>query len=113
MRLEPVPPDVARAGLAMLRDICATASGDGLTDLQRRFLSGVQTSILHSTFDIDTLRSLTPTELAAIVGRPEFRGRLIRAGVIAACIDGKVSAAGLERLEEFGAALQTDARVIS
>lgn len=113
MRLEPVPSEVARAGLAVLRDLCLEASGPGLSDLQRRFLAGVQTSILHSAFDIDSLPSVTPAELAAIVDREDLRGRIVRAGVIASCIDGTVSGAALERLEAYGEALQTDTHAIS
>jgi hypothetical protein len=108
MILNPVPSDIAQAGLRFLKTICLSSSNSKLSELQSQFLSGVQKHILNSEFEISTLETITPSELAAVVNIQEFRERMIRGGIVAACIDGTIDISEAKLIEEFTKALNIE-----
>src|SRR5262249_684745 len=103
MKLSPVPPDVAAAGLRALKTVCLT---DGvLAPLEASFLDAVQRYVLGPALDVETLAPIAPEALAQAVPPGEYRERIVRGAVIAACIDGEAARAELPILEDFAAAL--------
>lgn len=83
------PPEIARAGLRMLKMV-AMADGE-LHDLERRLLEGAQEHILRTDFDLDALEPITPEALAEAVPIPDLRERILSAAVIMALIDGEAT----------------------
>jgi tellurite resistance protein len=102
MMLATPPPEVARAGLRALRMVAA-ADGE-IHDLERRFVAAVQSHILNSSFDFDTLEPIDPEELARAVPEP-FRERIVHGCLLAALIDGEGTAAEMALLDGFAKAL--------
>lgn len=96
------------AGLRAVKRICVEDENGQLSELQAQFLSGVQRHILDTDLDLEKLRPIDPAELAATVAQGEFRNRILCAGVIAACIDGEMNPAAVDRVEAFASALEVD-----
>ena len=71
MQLSPVPKEIAHAGLRALKTVCLSSPSSKLTEIQTQFLYGVQKHILHTDFELDSLESITPSELATIVNEQE------------------------------------------
>src|SRR3954468_12595649 len=107
MKLDPVPQPIALAGLRAVRSTCAEAGG-ALSDLQSRFLNGIQKHILHTEFPPDSVKDISPGELASLVKEAEFRERIIRACIVAACIDGEMRPVAVRKVEEYARALKVD-----
>ena len=112
MHLNPVPTEIARAGLRALKTVCHSSPASTLTDLQTQFLMGVQKHILNSNFQVGSLEPITPSELATIVKEQEFKDRIIRACIVGACIDGTVDTPEVSLIEEFAEALQVDMKPV-
>ncbi|MDF0642558.1 MAG: hypothetical protein P0111_00895 [Nitrospira sp.] len=108
MKLSPVPESVARTGLRTIKSVCIGSPDRELSDLQRRLLLGVQEHILKTGFVLEQLEWISPEELATTAIEQEFRERIIRGGIVAACIDGEMDTHAVARLERYGAALLAD-----
>lgn len=108
MNLSPVPPDIAQLGLRTLISVCTESSGRDLSELQSQLLTGIQRYILKTDFRLDALQTISADELASHPIAPEFKDRIIRGCIIAACIDGEMEPAKVERLERYANALQVD-----
>lgn len=104
-------PEVAHAGLRALLTV-AVADGQ-LHDLERRMLRGVQEHILASEFDLEVLAPIAPAQLAAAVGDPVVRERILSACVVMALIDGDASEAEGQVVAEFAAAFEIDSYVVA
>ncbi len=85
MQLSPVPPDVAHLGLRTLKSVCIGPSGTKLSELQFRLLEDIQRHILESSFRLDELDGVSVEELSSSTMEQEFKDRLVRACIIAAC----------------------------
>jgi tellurite resistance protein len=108
LKLNPVPPEIAHAGLRALKSVCLSSANATLTDLQKQFLSGVQKSILQTDFNLDSLQVISGAELADIVKPQEFKDRIIRACVVAAAIDGSVDPTEASFIDDFARNLDVD-----
>jgi len=102
-----VPPEVAEAGLRAVKTTCE-AVNPGLSQLQRQYLMGIQKFILKSNFDLDSMPLIDPDELKTIVVENEFRDRIVRACIVAACIDGTMGEAALEIVDAYTKGLNLD-----
>lgn len=98
MQLNPVPPEVAHAGMRGLKTI-ALADGE-LHALERRMLEGVQRHLLHSSFDVDALEPIAPSQLAEAVASAELRERLLAGFTVMALIDGEPSRVEADLLDD-------------
>lgn len=58
MRLNPVPHSVALAGLRAIKTMCLRPEDGKLTDLQSKFIDGVQKNILLTDIDLNSLATL-------------------------------------------------------
>ena len=112
MHLSPVPKEIAQAGLRALKTVCLAPPSSTLTELETHFLMGVQKHILQTNFALDSLESITPSELATIVKAQEFKERIIRACIISACIDGTVGTPEVSQIEQFAQALNVDMKPV-
>lgn len=108
MKLTPGPPDIAHLGLRTIKSICVEPSGTGLSELQLQLLTGIQKYILKTAFELDGLPTLSPADLATHTIAQEFKDRIIRGCIIAACIDGEMDPLKVGRLERYAMALQVD-----
>lgn len=108
MMLNPVPPDAAHLGLRTIKSVCIGAAGVKLSELQSQLVAGIQKHILKTDFRLDELREISPEELSAKPIEREFKERLIRGCIIAACIDGEMDPKAVERLDRYAKALQVD-----
>jgi hypothetical protein len=108
MKLSPVPPQVATIGLRILKTICTDSTHESLSSLQKDFIAGVQRHILKSEINVDQLKLLTPSELTGLEIEGEFCNRMIRGGIIAACIDGEMSLEAIRKLQMFAEVLKVD-----
>jgi hypothetical protein len=112
MHLSPVPKEIAHAGLRALKTVCLSSPSSTLTDIQTQFLLAVQKHILSTEFYLDSLESITPSELATIVDAQEFKDRIIRACIITACIDGTVDTPEVSQIEQFAEELNVDMKPV-
>jgi hypothetical protein len=103
MKLNPVPADVAAAGLRALKTVCLT--NGTLAPIEARFLDAVQRYVLGTALDLETLAPIAPEALAQAVPPGEYRERIVRGAVLAACIDGEAARAEVPIIEDFAAAL--------
>jgi tellurite resistance protein len=110
MKLSPVPNEIAKAGLRAIKTACLNSGADRLSPLQTQLLDGIQKYILHSEFDLESLSTISPEELASVVKDSEFAKRVISGGIVTACIDGEMNPKILEQLETFAHALNTDTK---
>ncbi len=109
MQLVIPPPEVARVGLRALRMVAA-ADGE-IHDLERRMVAAVQTHILHTDLDFDSLEPITPEELAS--GLPEpFREKVVHSCLIAALIDGEASTEEIALVRSYAKALGVASDVV-
>jgi hypothetical protein len=108
MKLNPVPQPIAHAGLRALKTVCLTSSKESLSELQAQFISGVQNHILKTNFSLDSIIPISPEELASCVTETEFQERILRACILAACIDGSVDGAEMSQIEKFAKSLKVD-----
>jgi tellurite resistance protein len=111
MELSTPPPDIARAGLRALNMV---ARRDGpLHDLERRMFDGIQTHILKTDIDVDALDPISPSELAAAVGPPELRERILSACILMALIDGEPTQSEADLLDELANALEVESHALA
>lgn len=108
MKLSPVPESVAHTGLRTIKSVCIGSPHSDLSDLQRQLLLGVQKHILKTGFALEQLEWISPEELAATSIEQEFKERIIRGGIVAACIEGEMDTHAVARLEEYARALRVD-----
>ncbi|MEZ4749214.1 MAG: hypothetical protein R3B54_00910 [Bdellovibrionota bacterium] len=104
MILEPVPSDVAVAGLRSVKTVCLTTHST-LSELQSRLIEGIQTYILKTHLPVNELTRIEPQQLAEAVSDPHFRERIIKACVLAACIDGEMDSKAVAQTKLFADAL--------
>lgn len=108
MKLTPVPPDIGHLGLRTIKSVCADPSRTGLSELQVQLLAGIQKYILKTDFDLDGLPDISPEDLVTHSIDQEFKDRIIRGCIIAACIDGEMDPLKVGRLAHYAKALQVD-----
>lgn len=108
MKLNPVPPDVAYHGLRTIKSVCVGTAEANLSELQSQLVAGIQKHLLKTDFRLDELPGISPEELSAQSIEPEFKDRLIRGCIVAACIDGEMNPQAVERLERYANALGVD-----
>jgi hypothetical protein len=108
MKLSPVSPEAARAGLRAIKTVC----GGELTELEAGFVDGVQRHILNTSFDVAALEPIDAAELARVVPPGELRERMIGGMVIASCMDGEASPDELRRIEEFAKAFEISPAIL-
>src|SRR5262245_9577353 len=89
MQLTAPSPDIALAGLRALKAV-ALADGE-LHALERQLIDSAQRHILKTSFDLDVLEPIGPTQLSAAVEPAEMRERILTACVLVALIDGQAS----------------------
>jgi hypothetical protein len=112
MILDPVPHDVARSGLRAVHSVCTDLGSRELSELQSKYLLGIQRFILYSDFAASDLGGISPEELTTTVADLAFRERILRACVIAACIDGIMDPVALGRVEAYARAFGVDRRPV-
>ncbi len=76
-----------------------------LTPAARHLLTAVQTHILHTDYDLDTLPSITPGELAQGFPRPALREQFVQGMVVMSLVDDVPTPAQIQRMEAFATAL--------
>ena len=108
MKLSPVPPDIAHLGLRTIKSVCVGSSGTALSELQLQLLAGIQRHILKTDFMLDELQAISAKELSSKAIGQEFKDRIVRGCIIAACIDGEMDSLAVERLEHYANALEVD-----
>jgi hypothetical protein len=108
MRLGPVPRQTALSGLRAVHSVCTDLGKRELSALQSRLLSGIQEFLLSSDFPSSQLVDISPEELTHSVTELEFRERILRACIIAACIDGTMDRVALAHVEAYARALGVD-----
>lgn len=113
MKLEPVPEQVAQAGLRAVKSVGLAANEGTLSDLQSRLIVGIQDSILHSKFRLDELEPISPEDLAKTVTEPRFQARILRAGIIAACINGEMNGKAVDLLDRYAGAMGTSKDIVA
>ncbi|MFS4460431.1 hypothetical protein [Bdellovibrio sp. HCB2-146] len=85
------------------------ASPDGnLSQLQEEFANSVQTHILKTTFPLEALPLITAEDLRDRLSEIDHRNRILRALIVAACIDGEMKASAVAKVEEFARCLAVD-----
>lgn len=114
MKLNPVPFEVAKAGLRTVKTVCLAGNeGAQLTDLQADLIRGIQKYIVNVEIPLEDLTVISPMELALVVEEKEFRERILRSCIIAACIEGDMNANALRKLGEFASLFHVDMAPLS
>lgn len=99
------PKELVPFGLRAMKTV-ALADGE-FDEVEREMLAGAQR--FHGTsFDVDGLDPIRPAELAAAIVDPHLRRQIVHAMVICAAIDESPSAAELEVIQRFAAALDVE-----
>ena len=102
--MQPVPAEVARAGLRALYTV-AIADGE-VSPLERAFIEAVREHVLHADAAPD--EPITADELAALVPPGEARQRILGGAVLASTIDGRTTEDEIAVLDGFARALGVD-----
>jgi len=100
-------PESAPSQLRALAMVGAAAEpGEGPP--QRAFLSAVQRVVLRTHLDLDTLKPITPAEVAAAGIDPAEARQLVRFMVVMAMADGPPAEAQMSVLRDFATALRIE-----
>lgn len=109
MKLDPVPATVSVTAVRAIKTVLLAASEDGqLSPLQEQFANSVQTHILKTEFPLDALPVITAEDLRDHLSDLTHRNRVMRALIVAACIDGTMKTSAVAKVEEFATALKVD-----
>jgi ubiquinone biosynthesis protein Coq4 len=105
-------PDAAPDHLRALVDV-ARAAQSGLGQPQCAMLDALQRVVLETAIDVETLKSITPSELALHEGDPALARQLVRFMVALSLADGPPSAAQVSLISSFARALHVEEPAVS
>ncbi len=92
-----------------LRAMKTIAMADGeLNESERHMLASVQ-QIIGTTYEIEELAPITPSELAQSFPDPQLRKQLVHGLIVVSLIDGKPDRQETALVEQFAQALEVDA----
>jgi uncharacterized tellurite resistance protein B-like protein len=106
MELKMPSPEQAYWGLRAMKTI---AMADGaLNESERHMLASVQ-QVIGTTYDIEVLAPITPSELAQAFPDPQLRKQLVQGLIVVSLIDGKTDEAEVNLVEQFARELEVNA----
>lgn len=92
-----------------LRAMKTIAMADGvLNESERHMLTSVQ-RVIGTTYEIEKLAPITPSELAQAFPDPQLRKQLVQGLIVVSLIDGKPDRQETALVEQFAQALKVDA----
>lgn len=105
MELHMPPPEVIPFGLRAMKTV---ALSNGRFDQAERDMMAAAQSALGASYDVDSLPTISPAELAAAIPDPQLREQLLSGLIVMTMLDGEATRQEADVVEQFAAGLQVD-----